>query len=373
MASGAAALARPLVIFAASRVAVLAALAVGTMVRGPLTPERHVSMANELHRWDVAWYLEVARHGYPHGIPTVGGHAAQSTIAFFPLFPLLIRGVAAVFGITQFAAGVIVANVLGLVACVLLWVLARRIADAAVADRTVALFAFFPGAFILSMPYSETLMLVFAMACLLFLLDHRWPLAGVAAALATASRPNAVALVACFAVEAAVLLRRRHPDAGRAVVGALIAPLGAVSFFAFLAVRTHAKAAWFHVQRDGWGERLSPTATWDKIVFVAHHGVRDVNVFVTVLGFAVLLVALTYLVRDGQPRPLVVYTLGIVALALLSRTLGARPRFVLTAFPLFIAAARRMRPLTFTVVLATSGALLGALTIASLAANVVTP
>jgi Gpi18-like mannosyltransferase len=368
-------LARPAAIFLASRVVVLAALAVGTTVRSGLDPSQKVTLTAQLQRWDVQWYLEAAAHGYPHSIPTVGGHAAESTIAFFPLFPLLVRATAAVTGVTQFIAGLVLANLFGLVACILLWAIATRVAgsDTETADRSVALFAFFPGAFVLSLPYSEPLMLVLAMASLLCMLDRRWPLAGLFAALATATRPNAIVLVACFAVEALVLLRARHPDRGRALVGTLVAPLGAVAFFAFLAWRTHAIAAWFHVQQGGWHESLSLTANARRIEYVVHHRVQDANIFVTVLGLAVLVVALVYLFLDRQPRPLVVYTLGIAALALFSQTLGPRPRFVLTAFPLFIALGRRLRPLAWSLTMAVSAGLLGVLTILSLAANRVTP
>ena len=34
--------------------------------------------------WDAGWYLEVARHGYPGVVPEQAGHAAQSTLGFFP-------------------------------------------------------------------------------------------------------------------------------------------------------------------------------------------------------------------------------------------------------------------------------------------------
>ena len=75
-------------------------------------------------------------------------------------------------------------------AVVLVGLLARRLYGAEVAGRTMVLFAVFPGSFVLSFA-AEALLIVLSAACLLFLIDERWLLAGVAAALATATRPTA--------------------------------------------------------------------------------------------------------------------------------------------------------------------------------------
>ena len=56
----------------------------------------------------------------------------------------------------------------------------------------MVLFAVFPGSFVLSFTYSEATLIVLAAACLLFLLREQWWLAGIAAMLGTATRPNGV-------------------------------------------------------------------------------------------------------------------------------------------------------------------------------------
>src|SRR5207253_1167110 len=124
----------------------------------------------------------------------------------------------------------------------LLWRLLARIWGREVADRGTALFCFFPGSFVLSMVYSEPLMLALAIGCLLALLDRRWLVAGVLAGLATGVRPNAVALVAACAWAAAVAIVKRRE--WRALVAPLLAPAGLVAFFAFLWARTGRPDAW---------------------------------------------------------------------------------------------------------------------------------
>jgi hypothetical protein len=69
----------------------------------------------------------------------------------------------------------------------------------------------------------------------------------------------------------------------------------------------------------------------------------------------------------------VVYALGIVVLALFSKTLGARPRFVFTAFPLIVAPARMLRGAAFTTLVACMATVLGGFTVLSLSSLLATP
>jgi hypothetical protein len=296
--------------------------------------------------WDGGWYLMAAQDGYPHSIPLIDGHAAQSTIAFFPLYPLSVRAVHAL-GFPYRPAALLVAGAAGMVAVVLLWLLLRQLWGREAADRGVALFCFFPGALVLSLSYSEPLMLALAIGCLLALLSERWVTAGVLAALATATRPNAIALVA--------------------------APAGFVVFQLFLWARTGAVDAWYRTQHEGWEERLALDATWHKIEETIHHPLSEVNIPVALAGTVVMVVTLVLLIRARPPAPVLVYAIGIMFLALVSETLGARPRFVLTAFPLVVAPGRWLRGNGFAITLACSATLLGSFTVVSMASRLATP
>src|SRR5436305_1376777 len=71
-------------------------------------------LAAPFARWDSVWYLTIARVGY--------GHEASRT-AFFPLYPLLIRGLGYVTG-SDLVAGVLISLVAFAVA--LIWLLLVR-------------------------------------------------------------------------------------------------------------------------------------------------------------------------------------------------------------------------------------------------------
>jgi hypothetical protein len=70
---------------------------------------------------------------------------------------------------------------------------------------------------------------------------------------------------------------------------------------------------------------------------------------------------------------LLVYTAGIVGLTLFSYTLGARPRFLLTAFPLFIGLAKRLPQFWFTLAVCILATLLAAFTVLTLTTELVVP
>ncbi|HKN40392.1 MAG TPA: hypothetical protein VJ456_14950, partial [Acidimicrobiia bacterium] len=95
------------------------ALAAGLRVGGGPMPFLNI--------WDAGWFLAVARDGYPHRIPTAAGHAVQSTLAFFPLFPLLLKIVAVLTPLSDALAGVAVSLAAGAVAVVMIHRTALRL------------------------------------------------------------------------------------------------------------------------------------------------------------------------------------------------------------------------------------------------------
>lgn len=352
-------------IYLASRAVVLAAL----WTASRLMPA--VGLANTVTAWDGGWYLQTAEHGYPSTLPLVDGHVAQSNIAFFPLYPLCVRVVHTVLGVSYRGAGLVVAGIAGLMAVVVLRFLLERLWGTDAADRGVVLFCFSPGALVLSLTYSEALMLALTIGALLALLSHRWLLAGVLAGFATATRPNAVALVAACAWASFLAIRAERD--WRSLTAPVLAPVGFVSYQAYLWAHTERADAWIQTQQGGWGERLTIAATWDKLSEFFRHPMVDVNITIAVAGTLFVLVTAVLLVRARPPGPILVYTAGIVLLALLSQTLGARPRFVLTAFPLVAVLGRWLRGNAFSVAVACSAALLGSFAIISVASLLATP
>lgn len=295
--------------------------------------------------WDGLWYLEIVRSGYPRSIPeNITYFQEEARAAFFPVYPYLVRAFDTVAPAGDTFAALTLNLLLGAVAVVLVGVLARRIAvdDPQVnelAARSMVLFAVFPGSFVLTFAYAEATLIVLATACLILLHDERWVLAGLVAALATATRPNGIALVAACAVAAFLAIRQRRDWA--ALAAPLLSPLGFLGFQAFLARHTDETLPWFRVQREAWAEGTSfgATAVNNTLSFLAAPLSSPTDAL-TAASIVALGIGLWCAWRWRQlPPTAIAYVAVIVALMLLPETVTARPRFVFTAFPLVIAVA----------------------------------
>lgn len=352
-------------VYLASRLVVVVSMGVAGVVRGDW------SLRRALTHWDGGWYLLIAESGYARGLPPAGG-PATSNLAFFPLYPVLVRHLAGLTGVSAFRAGVALNLLFGVTAAVLLWLLARHLGDRAFADRAVALFSFFPATFVLSMTYSEPVMLVLAVGCLYALVRHRWVLAGMAAGLATASRPNAIALCVACGVGAALAIWRDRE--WRSLLAPALSTLGLVAFFAFLAGHTGDGLIWRRAQQSGWGQGFD--GGWNMVRAtgrqLADPG-SDLNEVTAAVSFVFVVVAFVVLARWKPPAVLTAYAAVVVGLGYLSPTLSSRPRFAMTAFPLVLAVAFAAGRRSFPIVLGVSAVTLGAFTIISVSTLAITP
>ncbi|MCU1453250.1 MAG: hypothetical protein JWN46_1396 [Acidimicrobiales bacterium] len=337
--------------YAASRLIVMAAAVAAeqrfhgaNMARGPWPKVGHGPLyLRPLLRWDAAWYLDIARKGYVHS----GSARHLRPLSFFPLLPMLVRALSWVTGSSVETAAMVLSVVAGAGAAVMIWLLMHRLAGPTVANRAVVLFCLFPGAFVLSMPYAEPLLVAAGAGALIALADRRWVLAGICAALATAARPNAGPLIlACF-VAAVVAIRAGRE--WRALWAPALAPLGVIGYFAYLAVHTGDALAWFHSEHNGWHERIDfGHATLSRAFSMITHphvslGARGFDNLLMLFGVVWVALSLWALWRWRPPLAVWVFALVTVAMAVGSMNIGPRPRMLIGAFPLVVAPAVRGR------------------------------
>lgn len=312
-----------------------------------------------LGAWDAGYYLRIAESGYPSEFsPTT-----TSVHGFFPLFPMLVRAVHRLTGLEHFRAAVALNVVLSAAAMVAIWLLVERLADKEAAHRAVLLIAFFPWAFVLTMTYAEPLLLLCAAVTLLALLDRRWLLAGLAAAAASAARPNGLALALCCAWASFEAIRTRRE--WRSLLAPILAPTGLLAFFTLLGVRTGDFLANLHMKDRALGDQgigLDPASAMPRLRGLWSAPLNDLNF----LGSVVCLVALGFMVyamwRWRPPVILWLYAVPVMLLAIVYTTYGSMPRFLLTAFPFVAAAAVALRSTAvFGTVLAGSAMVMAAI------------
>ena len=334
------------VAYVVSRVMVIAGSGIVAAQRGvdanvnniPRPAGAQTFIVQVLDSWDGNWYMEIVRGGYPTTIPpNITYFQVEARAAFFPLYPLLVRAFDRVLPGSEVFAGVFVNALVGGLAVLMIGYLARVLYGVKPAERTMILVALFPGSFVLSFAYSEGLLLLLAAACLLFLYRRQWLLAGVVAALATATRPNGVAVAVACGVAALIAIWQDRE--WKALIAPILAPIGFVAFQWYLRVHTNEDWAWFRVQREAWAEGTSfgATALQDTFGFLTHPLNSPTDVLTTTSLFAMFALIFTAW-KKRLPWPMVAYVVVVLALMIIPETVTARPRFVYTAFPLFISA-----------------------------------
>ncbi|WP_432060372.1 hypothetical protein [Streptomyces sp. S1] len=330
---------RPLLLalggYAATRVVGLVVLAVAAAATGEDGPHRLKG------RWDSVWYVRIAEHGYGYEVTLPNGDV-HSDLAFFPLLPALERGLSAVLPLDAAGAGLLVSWTAGLAAA---WGVFRCGAHA-FGPRTGVLLAVlwgvYPTAFVQSMAYTETLFTALAAWSLYAVLRDRWILAGLLCVAAGLTRPTAAALIAALGITALAALVRDRRLPARTVAGVLIAPLGWLGYVVYVGIREDSPTAYFEVQA-AWGNSIDGGLALAR--FVA--GLP----WPAALGLTAALALLAWLVvlcvRQRQPLPLLVYTIGVVLVSLVGAAyFGSRPRLMMPAFGLLLppaAALARLR------------------------------
>jgi len=341
---------RPLVIYALSRTVALGTLAVSGIVT-------HRSIAQQVDRWDGVWFLRAAIHGWPAQLPMHDGHVAGSTIAFFPLFPLTIRWMSQLTGLSPLTSGMLISELSGLTAMIGVWLLVRRYADQSSADRATLLVALFPGSFVLSLVYSEGLAITFLAFGLLALMRRHWLVAGVLGLLATATTPVALAFeVSCLWCAYRAIADDRQ---WRSLVAPVLTPLGFGAYQAWLWWHTGNPAAWRVTERGGW--QSYPSLLYPVhilVVFLRDPIATTETGDILFVGTVVTVVAAVLAVRSRMPMPALLYGLSAAALGLVSAPIGMRPRFIFLAFPLVVALGTEVKGRAYVALVSLSGVLM---------------
>ncbi len=325
---------RPGAIYLGSRAVVLFTMGMVAVFGGG-------SLGARIDRWDSVWYLRATR-GYPNHLTVAHGHVLANTLAFFPALPLLIRGLSAATGMSQFSAGIVVSSVTGLTATIGVWALVREYAGERAANRVTLLFALFPGSFVFSMIYSEGLVITGAAFGLLALMRRRWVLAGVLGFVATAAAPIALAFVVSCAWAALVAIRRNRD--WRSLAAPVIAPLGTIVYLLWTWRHIGTLSAFSRTERGGWNSYLSIAYPFRIIGgLIAHPLTSFANQRLVFFCIIVVVIAAVIAVRDRQPAVILAYGLSVGILAILTAPVGPRPRIILDAFPLILAIGLRYR------------------------------
>jgi hypothetical protein len=329
---------------------------------------------NAFSLWDSGWFLEIARHGY----------TSEQSAAFFPVYPMLVHGLAWVTR-SALVAGVLLSLAAAGLAAVAVQRIARELLPDRAARDSVLFLALWPVAFVFTAVYSDALFLAFAAWALWAGLQRRPWLAGVLGGLAVGTRMIGLALLPALLI----LLWPGGRRAGR-LAPLLLLPAAVGLYAWYLEVHLGNWRAFYEAQGVFW-LRHRPAAgplggLWEA-VSQGYHGVAQVVLHLArgsqvsnsdqigtrnAVHLALLLAALwlTWVAWRRLGAAWGAYSMAYLAIVLWSTVpyfpLVSLPRFVLGDFPLFIALASvtERRPTARQVVLVGFAAVAAAAAIA---------
>jgi hypothetical protein len=294
---------------------------------------RPVQLGQGLFAWDAAFYRDIAEHGY--------GAVHTGALRFFPLVPLLARGLGVVFVGNDAAALLVIVNGSALLFGALLYRVARlETGDTRTAVRSAWFAAVFPPAVALVLGYAEAMFMLLSVAMFLALRRRRFAWAIPFAVLAGLTRPVGVLLALPAAIEGARAWRTASLRARFERVGAVIAaPVGSGLYL--LWVRYAYGDAWLPLRiqnnRAHRGGFVDPfTRTFEGIGDLIHGDRFGSGLHVLWAGLFVVLV-LVLLWR--LPASYGVYAAAMVVVNLSARNLDSFERYAMSAFPLVLAVA----------------------------------
>ncbi len=325
----------------------------------PWSGQPHVAPPFTGHRWvegwaqwDSGWYYRIAEDGYSY----VKGR--QSTVVFFPVYPLLMRATGAVVG-NAYVAGILVTAAAGVASAALFFTWVRERLSPGAAKAALLLFVLYPYAFFMfGAVYADAVFILAVIGAFLLLEhDHPW-LAGLVGAVATAARPMGAVLVIGLAVRAWER-GREHPTADSDTdavaeansddapdrrwrgAGVLLSIGGLAAFSIYLWSRFGDPLA-FLTGQEAWDQEAG-LRTWLKIQFF-----EDVTNFSSPLSWLTFVAhpILTFAGLACVPRIFrrfgkgyAIYVLLLIGLSALStKNFFGMSRYLLAAFPCFAVA-----------------------------------
>jgi Mannosyltransferase (PIG-V) len=322
-----------LLIFAASRLVVAIGVNFGTrLVPQPGQSDVGQVWYHGLLQWDLGWYAAIIRDGYRYSDDA----SVQSSVVFYPIYPLISYAVKSLLGVDESAALLIVSNAAALAAALLMTKFVKDELGDEIAILSLAFFCFFPTSIFLSSGYSESLCLVFVLLSLMLLTRERFVLAAALAGLAVGTRSAGIVMIPVILWE----MWWRRPSTmsplrllPKMVLCAVLAASGLLAYMAYLGIEFGHPLA-FATGQSAWHpgtlrERFVAAVTLDPF---RHSSFRYGGWFLTFLALTIC---------SFRRLRFAVLLYGLGALMLPYFTLGiteSMNRYVLMCLPAFMGA-----------------------------------
>lgn len=341
----------PLGVFLLTRLAIFGVGVVGTTMF-PVTENHWVAepvsqFLSTWAKWDSQYYVDIAVNGYWYR------PGQMSNVAFFPVYPFMMRLLSPLVGGSVVLAGFLISNLAYGGALVFLYLLTELELGPDAARRTVIYLSIFPTTFFFNAVYTESLFMCLTVASMYFARKRQWGLAALLGMISAATRNLGVLLWGLVMWEwlrsqgwslKTILSSESWRSLRQGVwlhwfdllVIAMI-PLGLAAYMLFLSQNFERPLAFIEAQ-SAWGrENIGPIQVLQKNFAILAGGQINKSWLTTAwnLSAFLLFVGLVPFIWRDLGEGYALYVL-IMLLVPTSSALGSLIRYVLTAFPAFM-------------------------------------
>lgn len=304
-------------------------------------PQEKITLFTSLKTWDAQHYLYLSEKGY---------HKNDISIAFYPLYPLLISTLTLVAG-NSLVSGLLISNILSFIAIIIFYRLVLVLFNEATAFLSTLFFLSFPTAFYFSLIYTESLFLFLTLLFFTYLYKKQYFRASAVSLLIPISR--VVGLLIAIPMFVKILtettfktINLKIPTFNRPIfinlkyqyVFLLFPIFGFLTYLLFMHFATGnalsgIKAGESFVGGYSVGNLLNP-ADIVKNFFISKLSLHDYNHSIIDRMFFVFYIILLPLIYKYLPKPFFFYSL-IGFTPFLGSFMGYS-RYVFVVFPIFI-------------------------------------
>lgn len=314
------------------------------------------------NQFDAKYFVGIAHYGYGGYSGYVGYNSHHPyAAAFFPLYPLLIRGAGFLFGgsyTADYVGSLLVANLCFFLALIFIYCIVRNNFDSSIAQRSLFFLAFNPFGIFFFLGYSESLFLLLCVATLFLLQRGKpldWWLAGLCGAGAILTRGSGVILLLVFSIaflqhfaptlrtwseqKLGIFKEGRWREMLNALLPMGLIPLALACYMFYLWIHWHDPLLFSHGEEHLWGRHLtlpwvgSITTLYDLLFTTQGRNARNLTDLIFTFGPLIIVI----MGWKRLPLNYIVFSLAIAIFSLMypwpGHALASAPRFLLVMFP----------------------------------------
>lgn len=302
-----------------------------------LTPTPSVSdLSTMWSNFDGIHYLDLAQYGYGYQ------HKTDMDYAFFPVYPWLINKFS--FLGSYLVSALFVSHLCLIIALFFLYKLFRLDSNSKISRNAIYLLLIFPTSFFFGSVYNESIFLLLIVLSFYSARKNNFLLAGIFAAIASATRVTGMFLWPALIYEfyllhGSSLKKSLNPKA----LFLLLPPLGLLSFMRFQFLKTNDPLFFIHVQSN-FAERTTDKLIllyqvffryFKMLIFVDHTDPLFFTVLIEFLSALLILGILIFSIKKIRFSYWLFIFLSYI-LPSLTGTFMSVPRFTIVLFPIFI-------------------------------------